>query len=294
MTPDKVSYTSGKVYRREFDSWEAFVTFADTAPRAPYADKSRHHASTENHSLHSWDLDAGRDGAFKLAREGWSDGRARFVDGMAEAAARQTTLQSRRSKFRRDVAGARPCVPAYLAGSPRSMYRETRVTKSRPVVSIVVNAFVSALVDAEQIMNRGVAIASWVDAAEAAGTRCEIILAWPCTPYGKGKSVDTRIVLKRTEDSLDADRLAFAFAHPGCFRRVLFALAERDGTLANTYGLGYGHPTDYSDVPADVVYFDCLSRHNLDAFATVEAAVNTINTLCDKARDARPVAEVSE
>lgn len=262
---DKLKYGAA-TYSRNFESWEAFLDFV-SVPHSE--DRERDWGGA------SW-AGASYSEALRLAREGWAKGREQFVEGMAEAL-RSSQDVPRRSHWSREVAGSRPCVGAACAGQPRAMYRQRRDTKARPIMSVCVNFVAGGGVSTEIIENRGIALASWIDAAEAAGTRVELKLVYLASP------MEWTITLKRAQDPVDADRLAFALAHPAMLRRLGFGAIARDPKLAAHYGGSKGWLCNYTDLPAGVVYFPYLWDDRAK-YGTRERAVAYVNEQCEKAR----------
>ena len=62
------------------------------------------------------------------------------------------------TQWEQSVAGFIPCVPAFLSGSPESMYRPTEVQSDRAPVRIFASVCVSAGIGTEDLEKRGIAI----------------------------------------------------------------------------------------------------------------------------------------
>ena len=81
-------------------------------------------ASIGNTPEQRWDMGLGFNGAVALGRTGgWAEGAAMIRQGMFELASDNARALGGTTELA--VVGTRPCVPAYLAGSPASMWRHT-------------------------------------------------------------------------------------------------------------------------------------------------------------------------
>lgn len=198
--------------------------------------------------------------AIHMARYGWPDGREQMTRNIELAGLLQQT--SRAPLRALDVGGAYPLIPAAVAGDPMCMFSISEdETRTRQIIRFLVSISYSSKIKPHQIMNRGAAILSWVDRLEDAGARVEIIAvdSLNCTRPSKGytKAADhsnktLAITVKRAEDALDVDRLAFALIHPAMLRRIGFAHQERfpDQERVNARG-----------VPDDWIHPDLITQH---------------------------------
>lgn len=114
--------------------------------------------------------------------------------------------------------------------------------RSGRVVQVVVDACASCGVKVEEIAAKGAAALALVDALEARGLRVELIIG---ASAQKDETIwDVRVLLKRAEDVLELDRLAFFLTHAATLRRLFFRAWERLPNFSKT-GQGYGHPRPY-------------------------------------------------
>lgn len=200
-------------------------------PRVPHADNQARSIPPSQ----SWDLNVGYQGAQDLARHGWSAG-AKQIDRSLRA---MPAPQGTHAKYQHDVAGYYPDVPAYLEGDPANMIRRGRRTGSRPVLNIVVNGFISAMINAQELVNYGLAMAGVIDILEASGRQVELTMV-DCSNRDSGNDRGTVYMqgwnIKRAGDPLDLAALAFTLAHPAAFRRIVFDMMERLPIKAQSYG----------------------------------------------------------
>lgn len=203
-------------YCYKFDSLPELYRWLDSTPRTWRGNESRNERPAMD-----WDLRAGFDGAMNFAKVGWVDGAQRIAKAMKAFKAPP------RAPFDKlAVAGYRPSVPAYLAGSPRSMFAQAdEGGPKRPVLRLYVQVGAVCTVDAEHMANIGAAVAQYVKQREAEGTRCEVYGASSATS-GRN-NVTFAWLVKRADQPLDLPMLAFSIGHPAMHRRIVFALRER-------------------------------------------------------------------
>jgi hypothetical protein len=219
-----------------FDSLADCARWLESTPPADGAGAQSH--DTGHRPSQSWDLGLGYAGAIEYASGGkvWADGLAMIRKGTANATAQREVAQA--AVLGNDIAGFMPDVPAYLAGQPDCMIaygiEETKAPK--PVISIALAGF-SFGMEAQDMVNRGVAVLSLVDALESDGQRCEV---WFASSIVSNEGAHMHLRVKAADQHWNPGAAAFALAHPGLFRRLWFATMERfEGVNGSTNG-GYG------------------------------------------------------
>lgn len=211
---------------------------ADVAEFLKTPRKWRQCASERETASASWDLNAGYDGAWRMAREGWSQGAADL-----HAAVQAIEPEGAMPTHRYDFGGERVDVPRFLGGAMDCMVTRGRGHKQKPIVHLVVNGTVSCGVGAKAIAAYGAALTAIIDKLERSGRRVVLDILYTITFRGNGGGA-TGIVgwnVKRAEDHCDMSAIAFAVAHPAAFRRIAFAMMER--LPASFEDHTYGHPS---------------------------------------------------
>ncbi len=175
--------------------------------------------------------------AAKLAIRGWPEGRSmlrKAVAVMPKAAHRDRIIQW-------DIAGAFPDAARASAGAPDCMM-DDHPTDMKPTrsVRVIVSMATPWTTDLDEFVNRGAAILSAVEAAEAAGHRVEVVAEETATKLNDGVSLS--ILLKSAGQPADRDSLAFFLIHPSSLRRIFFALLETEPSLEH-FCCGYGMPS---------------------------------------------------
>jgi hypothetical protein len=133
---------------------------------------------------------------------------------------------------------------------------------------MVVSCAISCGVSAEANMRRGVAIAAAVRALEQRRIRVELVSVKCNTDYD-GTVTAGACVVKRAQDKLQSDMVAFCLAHSAFPRRFGFAFQESSSRVTGKpVPSGYGLPTTYEipgaiNIPTKPVYND----EEMEAFA---------------------------
>lgn len=188
---------------------------------------------TDNASFHGtpdWST------AVVLATRGWSEGRSmlrKAVAVMPKAAHRDRICQW-------DIAGAFPDAARASAGAPDCMM-DDHPTDMKPTqfVRVIVSISTPWTTGLDEFVNRGAAILSAVEAAEAAGHRVEVVAEETSVSSTDGATLS--ILLKAAGQPADRDSLAFFLIHPSSLRRIFFSLLETESSLEH-FSCGYGSP----------------------------------------------------
>jgi hypothetical protein len=192
------------------------------------------------HGIHESSGDTGRPDfywsktfpdACRIQREGWQEGAdkvARHREGFTAFIAAAVNAKSVQPSW--DVCGQWYDPAKFFAGEPEYWYdeRHTGEQASSRVVSIRLNNCVSAAVDPNIIVARGLAVLVAVDLLEACGIRCEVVIGTATKGYD-GTLAESNVIVKRAGDNAEPNALAFNIAHPSFFRRFGFRFMELHG-----------------------------------------------------------------
>lgn len=215
------------------------IDFVDRTPRRWPAN-----GSVSNSSDSDWDMNAGWQGALKLARDGWEQGMTKLQFESAtiqQAASLKTKVMS--------FAGEYPDVARFCAGEPAHMVQHKRISK--PVVNLIVNVCCSGSIAASSFAAYGAAVATLIDQLENEGHRVELDVVGVNGHKGKGMRSICGWKVKRAGDALDLNAVAFSIAHPAAFRRIMFAMWER--LPASWYTSGYGRVAALTQEDAEAI-----------------------------------------
>ena len=180
--------------------------------------------------------------------------------------------------------GVFPCIPAYSAGVPEDMFTPSEFGNPvpKPIVRIVVNITASCHVDTDDIINRGAAILALIDRVQASGQRVELVAEFHSNSRQNSDTYAFSVTVKRPEEHIDLDRIAYAIAHPSMLRRSFFRVME----FTVPYRVdGYGRATDFTDrVTSGDVYIKSMLSNTSD-FDSRDKAKNAIEQVWDKATE---------
>ena len=174
--------------------------------------------------------------AMDMVKTGWPEGLADIKSAIASA----STLPAQGPSMFMDVAGAYPVAAMAAAGEPASMVNPQPVEdRVRPVVRLAVNTWASCAYSHKQYMVYGASLVSYMDALESAGYRVELIAAVHCVASSNSKRYTTLTTVKKAEDPLELDKMAYVFAHASMLRFFGFQnmmVSDMGKALGNTCG----------------------------------------------------------
>jgi len=211
-----------KLIRHDFATIGDYVSFL----QQPHVIKV--HASSNSPGGSTWNGNTSSlDHAISLVETGWKEGAAKVADWSGRLGCfLEATRAVKAEQFAWDVTGDAVDVGKYLTGEPECWInkQDDGESISSRIVSIRLNSCVSGALQPEAIVARGVAVLVAVDLLESCGRRCEVIVSQSTTTAQI--QADANIVVKRASEPVDLDRLAYAVAHPGFFRRLGFRFME--------------------------------------------------------------------
>jgi hypothetical protein len=213
--------------------------------------------------------------ATKLARFGWPEG-LRRVSSISAKINGAIGSYIPVEECVRDVVGEFVDVGAFLSGEPESMIRLETHTEDRKggrIIKIVYNTSASCGVAKEILMRRGAVACSLIDALGRIGFLAELVVSEYASSGDNLFGVE--IIVKRPEEPLNMDRVAFAVGHPSMLRRMMFSFEETlpreiRGIFGFHPGSGYGSPADAPQDRQGDVYFEAM--HGSDSNYKTEAS----------------------
>lgn len=234
----------------EFDSWGAFVDQAEHGETdMPMVDRSSRKGNvdawSDNWHGASWTE------ALKLARIGWPDG-ARKVKAKLDLLHAHLPSRVIRNEMQMQMVGPGTLdMHRYQIGHPEPWVtwqpKEVETDIEGQIVPILFNITSSAGVSTIAMFDKGATICALVDLLERTGKRVELILAMQTKVWDNSATV--KVMVKKSNEPLDLDRVAYALAHASCFRRLGFSLWEQaSAELRRLIGIhqygGYGRCSD--------------------------------------------------
>lgn len=191
------------------------------------------------------------DEAIKLASFGWPEGLKKIREIEAELN-KGVSRETYKDEVASDVAGEWYDMSDVVAGVPdcaRNMHKVVAEREGK-IVDVVCSVSVSCAVDTGVMITKGAAVCALVDALEAAGYRCNVVMV-SATEHGYGvKSTHQFTVpVKQADHPLDLENMVFALAHPSTFRRLMFSLMEQqDARWKTSLSIdgNYGRPCSHT------------------------------------------------
>ena len=192
-----------------------------------------------------WDLNVGYAKALKMGQDGWPEG-MEMIDKALHAI---IPAAGREARWGYGYTGGSVNVGRYLTGHPKSMRnRHKKQSGSAPVLHLIVNVVASCAINGKQMANYGAAITGLIDRLETTGKRVHLDVVMIIKAEN-----DIRLSLgwnvKRASEHVDMSQIAFAIAHPACFRRIGFAMMERCHKDSQNGWYGYSGDAKPCDVP---------------------------------------------
>jgi hypothetical protein len=220
--------------------------------------------------------------AIDYALKGWKEGAKTVNDYLLRLTPFLRTVKGYKTQWVNGMLpGGSLSIDRYSKGLPDCMFNRAR-RPSNKFAKIVINGSMHHYVGTEQFMRRGALIIALVYTLEKNNYRCEIGVQ-NCT-LGSDRTLVTYATLKRYNESLDLDRIAFWAGHLAVNRRISFSYRETmDATWRSALdtGGGYGRSADFIPEEKGVIYFPSIasvSQH----FNNTESMVVYLKELLSK------------
>lgn len=239
-------------------SYPSWIEFVDAAEFGD-TDMVESERSSRNTSNDGWSGTRSFQQAVELARGGWKDGMSRINQTIE-------TLHPIGHNAKLEIAMARMGPGTLDMGrhamghpEPWMVFQETEEYNhgTGKIVTILYSMSASAYVTAGELFRKGAAVCSLINNLEANGRRCEIVLTGGALGgFHSAFKIGFTVMVKRPDEPLDIDRIAFSIAHASSFRRLGFSIFElapmelREKIGVKKYG-GYGMPSSVR-LPADI------------------------------------------
>jgi hypothetical protein len=254
-----------------FDSVEAFLTEATQPPKCTARTPSMRTDSPD------WFGSETFDHAERLARYGWPEGLARMEKARAAVQIPQS-LESLTPTPIMAEEGDEILVDRYLDGESDHFlaFPQTLTPRHGRIARVLVNVGGTSEISTETYFQRGAAALAVIDALERAGIRCHVEIVQRSTMKSRtpaARCYQFTATLKRPEDPLELDRMAFFLASSAVQRRFSFRLRERTAAPAAWVSGGMGHSRNVppEEIPEGCIYFP-TPDHNISQEQAVALA----------------------
>lgn len=171
-----------------------------------------------------------------LMRDGWDAGAADVKKIMLDRCDGYESVR----RLALSVVGVVPCIPAYMANSPKNMIAIRRRNVPRPVVTICYNCAVSAAASADDIKLTAAKLLNVVRGLEAGGVGVDL---WACSfsqSVSGNESAAMAVRIKSSSEPFNVLNMSYPLIHPSFNRRHKFAFIERCGVSSRLWANGYG------------------------------------------------------
>lgn len=225
-----------------FENLVDIPQWLEAHPKRAIAD---HNASTKT-SNNAWYGGVTYNQTLELVKSGWKEG-ANKVDAVKTRHVDRLTGPTEelvRTKFNPARAGGMVVVPQAIAGHPQCFRRPVSQHRSTPVLNLWWLVATNCNMKSTAFVNQGVALLAVIDQVERRGIRVGVTVF--SGTYSGERACGWSCIVKRPQDRLQIHQLAFPLAHAAYFRRLGFALMERQGSVeqCQPFIVSYGMPID--------------------------------------------------
>jgi len=219
--------------------------------------------------------------AVKLINSGWAEG-ADKITALSAKLNIGKTMDIDQIDLTMDTNGALLDIPEYITGNPDCFYNFIEAPADTPVIKVGFQINGLASMRGEAFNNRGLAMLALVDALEFSGHAVELY-AFEYSTGREGYALQSEVLIKRPDEPLDKDKLAFVGAHPSFFRRIFFGVreaTENEDLQKYIIADSYGHSRT---IPDDAHDYDICPTYDEKAFKTPESAMWWVRDIAKEA-----------
>ena len=223
------------VYGR-IETFDQFLTHAEKGARAAGA-QHESHTDDDDFAGCSWPE------AVRMARYGWPEGVAAVRDAMPLDGGVEPI-----AAWDLGPVGSFVCMPAFLSGSPVSMFERIEIEGARRRIALVTNICCMWQITAAERIEYAAAVAQVVADLTAGGVDVAIY-AMQVNSWAKQR-FSSAVAIREFGEPFDLTRIAFS-AHPAFHRRIGFAWRENSPAFVPIATGGYGIAEDVT--AADII-----------------------------------------
>lgn len=247
-----------KTLTREFSTAGEFLAFASGG--SAIAEPQRVSRETKSKKPGFFEFD-GWENALDAAKHGWKAG-ADKITALSNRISTVAGAKMLRPEYRLETQGMFVDVAEFLTGSPECFWAESEPIEAqgfgRKFTTIDVACSVIWNVSQDEVFMRGSALCALIDLLESAGIRTSVNVVYACGNSSDRKNVFTLSVsVKRADEPLDRDSIAFWLACPDANRRMVFSAYEVDSRTHCLVHDAYGYPMETIASKADLTINRC-------------------------------------
>jgi len=182
--------------------------------------------------------------ALVLAEQGWPEGADRLEKAVQGNLETINLSKIPKPHDAYDVTGHTVDIDRFLEGVPENMISEACSPIKARTVELLVCRGINSGSDSEDIMERGIIIASYADYLERSGISVGITIFFHVRTR-EDYHITYYMRCKEPSEPMPGDRLAYYLGHTTLLRRIKFACMEREEEwLWEQYGSGYGRSVE--------------------------------------------------
>lgn len=164
----------------------------------------------------------------------------------------QTTQNVKRIKL--SHAGFLPCVPAYLGGAEKCMFRKVTQPERKRVANVIYNASIDCSVGAESIRDASVRLMQAIRNIEAGGTRVNLYVCIFSRLRKRTQTTGALIKIKDSGQYMDVLKMVYPLTNPSMLRRHFLRFIETTKGISKKFVKGYGVPIkDASEITGRIL-----------------------------------------
>lgn len=216
-----------KRWAKRFDSLTAFHEYLENGKTQSFFDYPRSHEESD------WRTKQTGTATYKQADELFLFGDKELAEKIESAGVADMRMKLSRQKpqriIRSSVVGFAPNVPAYVAGTPNSMFSVKKINVPQQVIKVAYSLSIDWTVDAQEIIDVSAKFISACMLVESNGVRLDVDVVWPVKAKIKSKKYDTICACVKIKDSgtsFDVLKMSYPLAHSSMLRRHIFRFAE--------------------------------------------------------------------
>lgn len=227
-----ISYKFMKIYKVSFKSMSELYMYLSDDPSINRNVFVRQHSILGNTEFAGEPYEKALDYCL-----GGYEGDYKVVMKMQKELEKYVPVKVRIRRTEKSVAGSHPNVPAFVAGSPKAMYRQERA-KEKKFCTVYFNLACPVRTTHNAILNRGALALSLVKLLEAEGMGVNLKVFM--SVYIRNEILVFDISLKSPQELLNAKKCFYPLCSREFVRRIVFRVMESVPFECNEWYPGYG------------------------------------------------------
>lgn len=239
----------------KYERFNSIYDFEKVVNTRPVNEVFKNHEHSKNTSREDWYKTSNYDEAEDLLKKGWNT-EVQYIE--KELKKFSATVQVKRNKQIKSIAGYAPCVPNAILGVPKSMFA-TKVAKreeKKRTAHIIFNNTAGGGVSSKDLIKSGMTVLKLAVVLDKMNVRTKIDLIPKMSCCGNS-IYGCSVSIKDYRQPFNVSKIAYPLAHVSFFRRHGFRWMETmEGCTNNDFNDGYGKSMIYIDKKLRDEYFE--------------------------------------